>query len=105
MIPRDGSLALLTDLYQLTMAYAHFKAGHHPDAVFHLTFRSLPFHGGYAIAAGLADAISYLGTGAVQVFIDVLPEVVSPFDALWLLLALGIAWRIPKPTVVKVGAS
>ena len=31
------SLALLTDLYQLTMAYAHWKTGsHRKEAVFHL---------------------------------------------------------------------
>lgn len=56
-----GSWALLTDLYELTMAYGYWKhgmGGRH--AVFHVTFRTLPFHGGYAIAAGLADAIDYL---------------------------------------------
>ena len=30
------------------------------EAVFHLTFRRSPFHGGYTIAAGLATAIDYL---------------------------------------------
>ncbi len=52
------SLALLTDLYQLTMAYGYWKsgmAGH--DAVFHLSFRTLPFGGGYAIGCGLHHAI------------------------------------------------
>lgn len=51
---------MLTDLYQLTMAYAHFKGGHDMDAVFHLTFRTLPFKGGFAVAAGLADVVNYL---------------------------------------------
>jgi hypothetical protein len=50
-----------------------------------------------------ADAISYVGGNTVEFFVELLPEVVSPFDALWLLLALGIAWRIPKPTAVIVG--
>jgi nicotinate phosphoribosyltransferase len=56
-----SSLALLTDLYELTMAYGYWKAGP-PDreAVFHLTFRRSPFHGGYTIAAGLATAIDYI---------------------------------------------
>jgi nicotinate phosphoribosyltransferase len=56
-----GSLALLTDLYQLTMAYGYWKAGHADrEAVFHLTFRRAPFGGGFAIAAGIAPAIEYL---------------------------------------------
>ncbi|HEY4242278.1 MAG TPA: nicotinate phosphoribosyltransferase [Kofleriaceae bacterium] len=55
------SLALLTDLYQLTMAYGYWKAGSSErEAVFHLTFRRPPFGGGYAIAAGIAPAIEYL---------------------------------------------
>jgi nicotinate phosphoribosyltransferase len=56
-----GSLALLTDLYQLTMACGYWKAGTADrEAVFHLTFRRAPFGGGYAIAAGLAPALDYL---------------------------------------------
>ena len=55
------SLALLTDLYQLTMAYGYWKAGAADrEAVFHLTFRRPPFGGGYAIAAGIEPAIDYL---------------------------------------------
>jgi len=56
-----GSLALLTDLYQLTMACGYWKAGHSErEAVFHLTYRRPPFGGGYAIAAGIAPALKYL---------------------------------------------
>jgi nicotinate phosphoribosyltransferase len=56
-----GSLALLTDLYQLTMAAGYWKAGHaEREAVFHLTYRRPPFGGGYAIAAGLSSALAYL---------------------------------------------
>src|SRR5512137_1044757 len=52
------SLALLTDFYQLTMAYAAWKGGvAGKEAVFHLSFRRNPFEGGYAVAAGLADAV------------------------------------------------
>jgi nicotinate phosphoribosyltransferase len=59
---RDGgSLALLTDLYQLTMACGYWQAGTADrEAVFHLTFRRAPFGGGYAIAAGIAQALDYL---------------------------------------------
>ena len=52
---------LLTDLYQLTMAYGYWKAGRSErEAVFHLFFRKAPFGSGYTVAAGLADAIAWL---------------------------------------------
>jgi nicotinate phosphoribosyltransferase len=54
-------LALLTDLYQLTMAQGYWKLGKTADhAVFHLSFRKPPFKSGYTIAAGLATAIDYI---------------------------------------------
>jgi nicotinate phosphoribosyltransferase len=56
-----GSLALLTDLYQLTMACGYWKAKvADREAVFHLTFRRPPFGGAYAIAAGIAPALAFL---------------------------------------------
>lgn len=56
-----GSLALLTDLYQLTMAAGYWKSGvSEREAVFHLTFRRPPFGGGYAIAAGIGPALAFL---------------------------------------------
>ncbi len=56
-----SQLALLTDLYQLSMAcgYWHTQVADH-EAVFHLTFRRPPFGGAYAVAAGLAQALEYL---------------------------------------------
>jgi nicotinate phosphoribosyltransferase len=55
------SLALLTDLYQLTMAYGYWKSGTaNKNAVFHLFYRKNPFEGGYAIAAGLQAAVEVL---------------------------------------------
>jgi nicotinate phosphoribosyltransferase len=56
----NESLAMLTDLYQLTMAYGHWKLGLQQESVFHLTFRDNPFKGGYSIACGLGYAIEYL---------------------------------------------
>src|SRR3954467_8975630 len=55
------SLALLTDLYQLTMAYGYWKLGRaEREAVFHLSFRKNPFAGGFTVACGLHDAVDYL---------------------------------------------
>ena len=55
------SLALLTDLYQLTMSYGYWIHGKSEQlSVFHLFFRKNPFAGGYAIAAGLESALEYM---------------------------------------------
>lgn len=57
----NQSLALLTDLYQLTMVYGYWKSGlSDRQAVFHLNFRKSPFKGGYAINAGLETAIEFI---------------------------------------------
>jgi nicotinate phosphoribosyltransferase len=50
--------ALLIDLYELTMAAGYLEQGKgHDTATFELYYRHNPFHGGYAIAAGLEDAV------------------------------------------------
>lgn len=55
------NLTLLTDLYQLTMAYGYWKSGlYNREAVFHLFYRKNPFKGQYAICSGLEMVIDYL---------------------------------------------
>jgi nicotinate phosphoribosyltransferase len=55
------SLALLTDLYQLTMAYGYWKLGTADDeVVFHHQFRKTPFGSGFAVACGLEQAVQLL---------------------------------------------
>lgn len=54
------SLALLTDLYQLTMAYAYWRAAPERQAVFHLFFRNQPYGGGFTVACGLTRLVEYL---------------------------------------------
>ena len=57
----NTSLALLTDLYQLTMANGYYRSGMaEQEAVFTLYFRKNPFGNPYTIAAGLEYAIDYL---------------------------------------------
>jgi nicotinate phosphoribosyltransferase len=56
-----GASPLLTDLYQLTMAYGYWKSGRaERPAVFELIFRKAPFHSGFTIAAGLDLAIEFI---------------------------------------------
>src|SRR6266567_8443381 len=58
---RPRARALMTDLYELTMAYGYWKTGKaDQEAVFHLFFRKHPFNGGFTLCAGLADCIQYL---------------------------------------------
>lgn len=52
---------LLTDLYQLTMAYGYWKLGlHEREAVFQQIYRKNPFKGQYALACGLGAVIDFL---------------------------------------------
>ena len=55
------SLALFTDLYELTMAYGYWKSGAADrEASFYLHFRASPFQSGYAVACGLGLAIDFV---------------------------------------------
>ena len=57
----NDSLSLLTDFYQLSMAYAWWKNGlKDVMATYHLFFRKNPFGGGYAIACGLNQFIEVI---------------------------------------------
>src|ERR1035441_8588499 len=53
--------ALLTDLYELTMAAGYFEAGKTAErAVFELAVRRLPPHRNFILAAGLPQIVDYL---------------------------------------------
>eukprot|EP00743_Colponemidia_sp_Colp-15_P001417 GILK01001554.1.p1 GENE.GILK01001554.1~~GILK01001554.1.p1 ORF type:complete len:579 (-),score=86.69 GILK01001554.1:80-1774(-) len=60
--PTDSLVqSLLTDMYQISMAYGYWKAERHEDlAVFDLFFRKCPFHGEFAIFAGLEEALRFI---------------------------------------------
>ncbi|GAB2787968.1 nicotinate phosphoribosyltransferase [Rhabdobacter roseus] len=63
----DTSLSLLTDLYQLTMAYGYWKSGKaEQEAVFNLYFRKHPFQGGFTVACGLSSVMEYLEAYALS---------------------------------------
>ncbi|CAF4484749.1 unnamed protein product, partial [Rotaria sp. Silwood2] len=52
---------LLTDLYQISMAYAYWKANKHQEmATFDLYFRKNPFGGEYTLFAGLDECLKFI---------------------------------------------
>jgi len=58
----DHNVALLTDLYELTMAGAYLAEGITGTATFELSVRSLPDERNFLVAAGIDDAIHILET-------------------------------------------
>lgn len=61
--PPTNSLVtpMLTDMYQISMAYAYWKAGKHNDfAVFDLFFRKNPFGGEFCLFAGLDEVVKFV---------------------------------------------
>jgi nicotinate phosphoribosyltransferase len=62
--PLDGFVTpLLTDFYQLTMAYAYWRNNtHEQPAVFDLFFRKNPFGGEFTIYAGLEEVVRYVSS-------------------------------------------
>ena len=55
-----NNLALLTDLYEFTMAEAYFQSEMFAPATFSLFIREYPQNRGYFISAGLEEVLAYL---------------------------------------------
>lgn len=105
--PRTSS-ALLTDLYEFTMAAAYFEAKFAAKATFELFVRSLPPKRGFLIAAGLEQALDFLETLRFQkseidylrrqpVFRHTRPEF---FDYLGNFRFTGEVWAMPEGTAL-----
>jgi nicotinate phosphoribosyltransferase len=61
LLPYGIPLALLTDFYQITMAYAYWKCGKaEEEAVFNMFFRKCPFNGNYVVSSGLDFIIDFI---------------------------------------------
>ncbi|MBM3449949.1 MAG: nicotinate phosphoribosyltransferase [Armatimonadetes bacterium] len=56
----EDSMALLLDLYELTMAQSYFREGRNERATFELFVRSLPPRRGFLVSAGLDTVLAYL---------------------------------------------
>ena len=108
MPEQDCHSALLTDLYELTMAAAYFENGFLVPASFELFVRLLPPERSYLVAAGLEQALDYLATIRFQ------PEDIEYlrrqpvfrhisdrfFDYLRAFRFTGEVWAIPEGTPV-----
>ncbi|XP_021917960.1 nicotinate phosphoribosyltransferase isoform X5 [Zootermopsis nevadensis] len=75
---------LLTDLYQITMAYAYWKSEKINDtAVFDLYFRKNPFQGEFTIFAGLEECLKFLenfhySDSDIEYLKQTLPQTIEP---------------------------
>eukprot|EP00820_Chromera_velia_P019285 Cvel_28128.t1-p1 / transcript=Cvel_28128.t1 / gene=Cvel_28128 / organism=Chromera_velia_CCMP2878 / gene_product=Nicotinate phosphoribosyltransferase, putative / transcript_product=Nicotinate phosphoribosyltransferase, putative / location=Cvel_scaffold3628:6805-14900(+) / protein_length=493 / sequence_SO=supercontig / SO=protein_coding / is_pseudo=false len=59
----EAAESTLTDLYQLSMVYAYWKAGkHQQQSCFDLYFRKCPFHGEFTIFAGIEESLRFINT-------------------------------------------
>ena len=57
----ERSIALLTDLYEITMANGYFEEGRQKtEVVFDVFYRQIPDQGGFAIFAGLEQIVEYI---------------------------------------------
>jgi len=71
---------LLTDYYEIMMAYSYWKCGtHESHAVFEIFFRQNPFRGEYTIFAGLQEALKYvqsfkLTSGHIEYIRSIVPS-------------------------------
>jgi len=76
---------LLTDMYQISMTYAHWKNGRTNDhGVFDIFFRKNPFQGEFCIFAGLDEVIKFLASfkfseSDIEYLKTILPKAESDF--------------------------
>ncbi|XP_054724836.1 nicotinate phosphoribosyltransferase-like [Uloborus diversus] len=100
---------LLTDLYQITMAYAYWKSSKCKDyAVFDLFFRKNPFSGEFTVFAGLEECLKFLenfrySDSDIEYLKRILPSCVEPafYEFLKELTAKDLkVYAIPEGTVV-----
>jgi nicotinate phosphoribosyltransferase len=104
--------ALLTDLYELTMAAGYFESGKAAQlATFELSVRRLPAHRNYIIAAGLPQVVDYLTglrfTDDEIAYLRSLPQFAGAsagfFEYLRVFRFTGDLFAVPEGTVLFEG--
>lgn len=105
---KSNSLSLLTDFYQLTMAYAYWKEGlANRQAAFHLFFRRPPFKGGFTVACGLEAVVEFINNFAFDASdIEYLQSLQTPaghpfFDKAFLDMLAGLKLTVSVDAVVE----
>jgi nicotinate phosphoribosyltransferase len=99
------NVALLTDLYELTMLHAYWHEGMNDEAVFSLFVRKLPKERNYLLACGLDDALQFLADFRFHResldYLDTLPYFSKEFLG-WLenLRFRGSVYAVPEGTPV-----
>lgn len=105
----DANVALLTDLYELTMSAAYHASGASESvATFELFVRRLPERRNFLVAAGLEQALAYLETATFDAdAIDYLRSLRMFDDAFLRRLRAfrfsGDVWAVPEGEVVFAG--
>ena len=100
--------ALLTDLYELTMAASYLRRGMRQEATFSLFVRSLPPNRGFLVAAGLEPCLEFLETfefteGDLDFLGRELEFDDETLDALAALRFHGEVWAMPEGRIVHAG--
>lgn len=99
------NVALLTDLYELTMMQGYHHLDMHHRAVFDMFYRRQPFGGGFAIFAGLQELLEALHTLRFEEDDLAYLESLGLFDASFLdylkdFRFRGDIWAVSEGTVV-----
>ena len=101
-----NNLTLLTDYYQITMMYAHFKNKLlDKQVVFDVFFRENPCNGGYSLFAGLEQVINYIENlkftdEDIEYLSSVYPFSTDFLDYLRNFKFTGHIWSVAEGTVV-----
>lgn len=97
---------LLTDFYQINMMYAHYKRGTmNKRVVFDLFYRKNPCKNGFALAAGLEQAIEFIESLHFNEDDLAYLKQIGPYEPAFIDLLknfsfTGTIWAIPEGTVV-----
>lgn len=107
-LPAPPTAAMVTDLYELTMAAAYWRSGMGDEATFELSVRRLPEVRRFLVMAGLDDALAGLQSfryhDADLAYLDRLGLFPAGFlEALAGLRFTGDVWAIPEGEVVFAG--
>jgi len=102
------SSAVVTDLYEATMALAYLREGMVEPATFSLFVRGLPPDRGFLVAAGLEQAIAYLeqlnlDEADLATFAAALGRPTGDLAGLLGLRFTGDVWAVPEGRIVFAG--